>query len=97
MHLHIAALQTFVEFCPAVVMCCVPALLWASVVEARSDAGEAITYVLHSWEPLMEARGDTDAHANEPLVEAGKTVRVVVSLVFFFLLMIAEAHNQNDR
>ena len=30
----------------------------------------------------MEGRGDTDVHAKEHLVEAGRTVRVVVSPVF---------------
>ena len=39
-------------------LCCVlpfSAFLWFSVVERRSDADEA-NFVLHSWEPLMDAR-----------------------------------------
>ena len=49
MHLHSAALHTFVVLLPApcwacVVLCCVPALLWASVVEARSSADEAVKF-----------------------------------------------------
>ena len=85
MHLHIVAFQTFVVLLLAPCWACVVllhlAFLRASVVEARSNADEVINSVLHSWEPLT-VRGGIDVHAKEPLVEAGRLVRVVVSLVY---------------